>query len=216
MERESEAALAIADGIMDRRRFFGMAAAGYMISAIPILGIAGCSTAWIAVAEKDAPIVVSIAETVVSVVATLTGSAVLTPAAVAIIQEAAAAFQAGMQTLSDAIAAYKASPDQTALGKIVAAINAVEQDAPAVIKAIAQAPGGLISVITSAIGIAVSLISAIESLLPTTATFTGNAVSVPPAKRMAVNGVKLPDAQTMKSNFNAVLSVYGYGQFMVK
>lgn len=203
--------------LISRRRFGFLTAAGTAaLATIPSLGILGCSTAWIAVAEKDAPIVVSIAETVVSVVATLTGSAVLTPAAVALIQEAAAAFQAGMQALSDAIAAYKASPDQTTLGKVVAAINAVEQDAPKIISAITQAPGGLISVITSAIGIAISLISAIESLLPTTTTITGNAVAVPPTKRMAVTGVKLPDAQTMKSNFNAVLSVYGYGQFMVK
>lgn len=173
---------------------------------------------WIDVAEKDLPIVVNIAEIVVSIVASLSGNAEITPAALAIINEAVSVFSAGMQALQDAINAYKASPGQALLDKVVAALNAVEQDAPNVIKAIAQAPAGIISIITSAIGTAVSLIAAIEALIPTTVVtvWSGNKAAVPSAKRVNVKGVKLPDAQVVKSNFNAVLSVYGYGQYQVK
>jgi len=201
---------------MNRRKFFGLAAAGTAaLAVVPTIGITGCSTSWIAVAEKDAPILVGIAETVVTVVASLTGNPELTPVALALIQEAVAIFSAGIKTLADAITAYKESAGTSTWSAVVAAMNAVEEDAPNVIKAITQAPGGIISIITSAIGIAISLISAIQSLLPATVT-TGNKVAVAPAQRVKVANVTLPDSSVLKSNFNAVLSVYGYGKFQVQ
>lgn len=201
---------------LNRRKFFGMAAAGTAaLATIPTIGIVGCSTDWIGTAEKDAPIVVAIAETVVSIVASLTGNPELTPAAIAIIQEASAAFSAAVKTLQDAINAYNAAKGTGTLNAVIAAMNAVEEDAPAIIKAIVQAPGSIISIITTAVGYALQLISAIQGLLPST-VLTGNKVAAVPSKRVAVVGVKLPSAQVIKSGFNSVLSVYGYGQFAVK
>lgn len=196
---------------VNRRKFMGLAVAGTAaLAVVPTLGIEGCSTSWIAVAEKDLPVVVNIAEVVAGIVTSLTGTAALSPVILAAIQEASNVFSAAMQALQDAIAAYQAAPSSTTLGKVVSAIDAVEADAPKVIQSIAQAPGNIVSIVTSAIGTAITLLSAIESLIPSAAPATVA------AKRVQITTkAKLPDSQTVKSNFNAVLVRYGYANKQV-
>lgn len=200
---------------MTRRSMFGLAAAGTV--ALAVVPLTGCPAIgdWVATAEKDLPIVVSIAGIVVTIASGLTGTPELAPAAMVLIQEAANAFSAGIKALADAVTAYKAAKNAGTLAAITAALNAVEQDAPILIKQITQAPLGIISIITGAIGTAIQLISAIQQLIPSSVV-TGNKVAVSPARRVKVQGVKLPDSQMLKSNFNSTLSVYGYGQLALK
>lgn len=200
-----------------RRSIFGLVAAGTV--ALAVVPLTGCPTfaSWVTTAEKDLPTIVDIAGIVVSIVGTLSGNPELTPIAVGLITEAVNVFVEALKALTDAVTAYKAASNAGTLAGVTAALNAVEQDAPGVIKAITQAPANIISIITSAIGTAIQLLSAIQNLIPaSTPVATGNRVAVAPAKRVRVKNVKLPDSQMLKSGFNSTLSVYGYGQFSVK
>lgn len=199
---------------ISRRGFFGrsLVAAGTLaLLGSPMIGLSGCSTSWMTTAENDLPIVVNIATTIVSIVATLTGNGGLTPAAVVIIQEAANVFSAGMSALQDAINAYKSSPTASLLAKVIAAIDAVEADAPKVIATISQVPANVVSIITAGIGTAISLLSAIESLIPKSAV-----VGTVLATRAQAVKVSMPNAAQVKSNWNAVLVRYGYGQHQMQ
>jgi hypothetical protein len=202
---------------MTRRGVLGLAAAG--TAALALAPLEGCPTfaTWVSTAEQDIPTIVDIAGVVVSIVATLTGNPEITPAATALITEAVNVFLASLKALSDAVTAYKGAQNSGTLAAVTAALNAVEQDAPGVIKAIVQAPANIISIITSAIGTALQLLSAIQNLIPSsTPVVTGNRVAVVPAKRVQVKNVKLPSRDVLRTGFNSTLSVYGYGQFSLK
>lgn len=198
------------------RRSFGktvvLAGAASGLASFTLLPTTGCSTSWIAVAEKDLPVIVDIATTIASIVAEAQGAGAITPLVAAAISEAAKVFSAGLTTLQDAVTAYQASKSAGDLAAVIAALNAVQQDAPNVIAAVTQAPASIVSIVTSAIGTAVTLLAAIQSLLPSSTTAAGNKATVAASQRVPVKtAIKLPDTKTLIGGFNSVLSVYGYG-----
>ena len=205
--------------VMTRRMFAQSSVVSLAAVAVTASGMTGCSTTWIDVALKDLPVIVSIANTLVSVIGEATGNAVLSAAASAAITEAAQIFSTDIGVLQDAINAYQSSASASTLTKAIAALDAVQADATKIIAALPINVPALASVLTAGIGTVVSLLAAIESLLPTTTTpavaavlgSVKRSVTIPVASRVAVTGVTLPDAQTLKSQFNSVLSVYGYG-----
>lgn len=201
------------------RRKFGLASlyAAAAVSALPSTAlIAGCNTSWITTAEKDLPIIVQVGETVIAIVGTLTANPVLSVASIALINEAAKAFGASLTLLQDAITAYQAAPGDAALKRVIAALDAAQNDAPAVISSISQVPARIVSVITGAIGTAITLLSAIESLLPPSVSPAGNKAAVKASARVAVKTkIELPNAQILKGQFNSLLSIYGFGELQI-
>jgi len=201
------------------RRNFGLSAltAAAALSALPSTAlVAGCNTSWITTAQKDLPVIVQVGETVIAIVGALTANGELTPVAIALIDEAAKGFSASLTLLQDAITEYQANPGASALARVVAALDAAQNDAPAVIAAISQLPARIISVITGAIGTAITLLAAIESLLPSTVAPAGNKAAVKASARIAVKTkIELPDAQVLKGQFNSLLSIYGFGALQI-
>lgn len=214
---------------MNRRQFGTRAAAALGSAALltTLPAMEGCDTSWIATAEADLPTIISIGTTVISVIADATGNGAFSPAAVALLQESAKELNADLQTLNDAIAAYKSAAGPDTLAKVIAALRAVQADAPDVVNALPMiGSASLTSVVTGAIGTLITLLAAIETLLPQTTTgatvptpSTGVAkarVTAAIAVRVPVKTkIKLPESMVLKSSLNATLSVYGFGQHQI-
>jgi hypothetical protein len=173
--------------------------------AIPALD--GCSTAWITDVENDMPEVLNIVASIISVVAVATGNGLIGQAASAAITLAAGTLKASLQTLSDAITAYKTSASVTTLGKLTAALTAAQGDIPKVLATLPTVIGlPVAAVITAGLGSLIIILDSLQTIVPGAAPASVRANMVAASAK-----AKLPNAATIRSGFYAVLMIHGYG-----
>jgi hypothetical protein len=201
------------EATLDRRMFLVMS--GGAAVAVATVGTTGCSTSWIDTVIADIPVVVNIANSVVSVIAEATGNGSLPASVAAILTTAMNVAIASLNAFQDAANAYKANDSKGNLAALISALTKAQGDVQGVIAAL---PAGTVSptvlaVIVAALGTAILTLSSIQALIP------GAAPSEVTAKAMAavVTGkVSAPNAATIKFSYNAVLAFHGYGHLQLQ
>jgi len=199
-----------------RRTFLKLSASGAAVAVLPATALLeGCSTEWVDVVLKDLPTVVNIAGTILSIVATATGTGALSPVIGQIISASATALQASLQAFKDAVDAYNASKTQGNLNAVIAALQVAQNDARKVIEAL---PAGTVSTtvqlaIVGALGLVVTLLSSIQTLIP-----GGAPLSITTKAGIDVVRTKpvMPNADALKFGMNAVLNLHGFASAQIK
>lgn len=191
-----------------------MTSAGVLTTAGAAIFEVGCSTSWINTVLADLPTVVGIANAILQVIATAMGSGALASAIGAVVSEAVQALSASLQALQDAITAYQANTG-SGLSKVISAVQAAQADAN---KVIASLPAGSVSTVVQAIIIAglgaiITILSSIQAMIPGAAA---PGITVRATATAASTTIVLPNAAAIRTGFNNVLLVHGYGGQEVK
>jgi len=172
------------------------------------LTLQGCSTSWVDTAVKDLPIVLNIVTDVLSVVSVAQGHGSISPGEAAAIQAVAAQATLDLQLIQQLIVSYNDNPTATTLEKIQAAITDAQNNLQAILTAAHIKDPGTQATVTAAVGLALTTLLAIESLLP-----TQQAASARFARRGAP---KLPKPAELKKHFNQIMRDGGYSQLQIK
>lgn len=157
--------------------------------------VSGCSTAWIQTAINDAPIVLQIVVSILSIADV---------AAVPVAQSAGAQAKSDLALLQQYLADYKAaqanSTEQvTALRNIQAGLTAATNDINAILAAVHIADPKKQQAIEGGLNVALTVIMAIESLIPAP-------VPGPVAARQRVSGAPaLLKPSEVKRTFNVIV-----------
>lgn len=198
---------------MERRTFLKTGAVGSALLVVgggaPALLVTGCSTNWIQTIENDIPEIVNIITSIISVISVAEGNSTLPAAAGQVIQTAVAVAQQSLSALQDAVNAYKANESQGNLNAVIAALNAAQADVQKVVGALpagSVAPA-VITVIVAGIGTAVTILSAIQVLIPGAAPAPVTAAATKAAKK---EKIVVPNAAAIRTGFDAVLRLHGF------
>ena len=199
------------------RRQFGKGTLALAASApIAGIGIAGCSTSWITTVMNDMPIIINIINSILSVITVATGNGTLATAAGAIVTQAATALSASLAALQDAVNAYHATPGASTTANLIAALKVAQADVQKVVQSL---PAGTVNatvetVLVAGIGTVITILSAIQSLIPGAAPV---AVQASMASSVSKAGpVVLPNGAALSSGFNSVLILNGFGAQAVR
>jgi hypothetical protein len=197
---------------MNRREFSGHLVAGAALAAgATIISSEGCTAPnWVSVALADLPTILNIASTVAQIVADALSGGVLTPAIAAIIATATAAINAAIPIIQKLIADYQAAPNASILQNIKTTLLDVQANLSQILDAAHVVSPALRATITTAMGLAIGVVTAILSLLPVSAV-----VGAAKAQTVAQSGwVKNPTSSTtINAQFNAFLTDNGYGRY---
>ncbi len=203
--------------IINRRQFGlgSLAGAAVISSGGGVALLTGCSSSWITTLENDLPQLVSIASSIISIVALAQGNGALPAALAPDIAAAAAALKTSLQDLQSAVTAYNNGKGSGTLAAVTDALIAVQTSAQNVIAAL---PAGSVSTptetaIIAGIGLLITLLSSVQLLMP------GGAPAPAVAKaraRAVVERPSMPDAATIRTGFNAVLQLHGFESAMIK
>jgi hypothetical protein len=195
---------------MNRRTFVKCSATGGLVlaTAPAVVMMSGCDTNWVDVVLSDIPVAVNIVESILSVVSTATGNGLIAAGVSSLITVAVNALSAALAAIKDAITAYN-SNKTGGLSGVIDAIKKAQQDAKGVMAAL---PAGTLSatwqlVIIAGLGTTVTILSAIQALIPGAAPARVNARVI-----AQVNNEKvvLPSANAVRVGFHSVLLIYGY------
>jgi hypothetical protein len=193
---------------LDRRLFLKLSVAGAAVAVVSLPTL-GCSTAWITTVLNDLPVVISIAQSIVAVVAEATGNGALAPIDAALISAAASALSTGLTALQDAVNAYN-SNNSGGLAPVIAALLAAQTDATKVVSSLVAAGVTVNSdvqmIITAAMGTAATILAAIQSLIPGAAPAS---VTAKATATVALGKVTMPNAESLKYGYNSVLWLHG-------
>lgn len=206
---------------MDRRQLLKVTSAATVALAVtgPMLMSTGCSTTWITTAINDLPTIQGIAESILAIVAI--GDPALTPVITAAIILAVKGATAALATTQALIQDYKAAPSTTVLGKIDAALTDLQQNLSQVLQAAQIKNAALQATIATGISLALSVISAIQLLIPPqVAASHGAALSVTVDRALAKSAIPqqivVANSTTIKLMYNVVASSCGYSAQVVK
>lgn len=196
---------------MKRREFIGTLTAGAATLALGgfSLEMEGCSTSWITTALNDLPVIVNIATTVAMIVADALGGSVISPAVAAIIQTAAQAVSTGLVVVQQLIAQYQANPSASIIQKIDAALTDVQANLQSILSAAHIDNPALQATIAGIIGLALTVVGAIISILPAPAPVAGGA-------KVARVPMKPLSPSQIKERANSILNHNGYGNYDLK
>jgi hypothetical protein len=191
----------------NRREFIGHLTAGTLTLAALSSGfvLEGCSTSWVTTALNDLPVIVNIATTIATIVADALGGNIISPAIAAIIKTAATAVQTGLALAQQLINDYNAAPSASIIAKIKQTLVDVQAQLTQILQAAHIDNAALQATIAGAIGLAITVVTAIMSLLP--AVTTGGAMRAP---RAAIQPLTPPQ---IKAQFDAILTENGYGRY---
>ena len=158
--------------------------------------ISGCSTSWIQTAENDAPVVLQIVVSILSI-----ADVAAIPAA----QSVGAQAQSDLKLLSQYLADYKAAQAGTteqnkALANIQAALQASQTDLSGILAAIHVVDPTKQKAIEGGLAVALSVLLAVESLIPQPAP-------APASAKAAKSAPKLLKPAEVKKTYNAVIGV---------
>jgi hypothetical protein len=202
---------------MNRRNFLQASAAGTgLVLTAPALVIfeTGCPTSWIQTVENDLPIIVGIANSILQVITTATGSGAIAADVGKLVTESVQTLSTSLQALQDAVTAYQANTG-TGLSRVIAALVASQADIKAVIQSL---PAGTIApvemtIIVGGVGLVITILSAIQSLIPGAAPtgVTAKAISA-----VSKQTVVMPNAAALKTGYNSLLWLHGYESAAVK
>lgn len=202
--------------VLNRRKFFTGAAA--LAIATPLcLTATGCDTSWIAVAEKDIPVIANIVSSLAGVALTASGNGLLTPAVQAIIQAATAAAQTGLTTLQQIITDNAKNPNASVIQKIETTIADIGVNLSSILSNFNVKDSALLQTISAGIALALATLSSIQLLIPVTAVTPGPLSAKKASQQKLLHApVKMIDAATLKSMYNSVCIANGYGQHQVQ
>jgi hypothetical protein len=165
----------------------------------------GC-TPWIDIAISDIPIVLQIVTSILSIVAIAQGKGQADPAMIAEIQNIAAQAQTDIKTVQSLINDYKAASkaDQPGVvGKIDAALSAAQRDLQGLLAAFHVKNTSTQAEVAAGIGLALTTVQAIYSLLPpappSTAMPTGRTIKKTPPHKPRTPA-------DLKTEYNAIVS----------
>jgi hypothetical protein len=199
---------------MNRREFTGHLAMGAFVAtaAVATAGVTCNVPNWVDTAVNDLPTILNIATTVATIVANAATGGALTPAIAAIIATATAAVNVAIPVIQDLIAKYKANPTAGIIDNIKTALLDVQNQLGQILTAAHVVNATLRAVITTSMGLAIGVITAILSLLPAPAVVAGALK----AQAAAQSGwVKNPTSPTtINAQLNAFLQANGYGKFV--
>jgi hypothetical protein len=190
----------------NRREFIGHLTAGTLMATLSSgFMLEGCSTSWVTTALNDLPVIVNIATTIATIVADALGGGIISPAVAAIIKTAAGAVQAGLALAQQLISDYNANPSASIIAKIKQALVDVQAQLTNILQAAHIDNAALQATIAGAIGLAITVVTAIMSLLP--AVTTGGAMTAPRA------AIKPLTPSQIKAQFDSILTENGYGKY---
>lgn len=181
------------------------------------LVVAGCSTSWINTALADLPVITEVALNIASLVAgaqSANSNGASSANSVATeVQNIAAQVKSDLTLVQSLITSYQsATPAQkpVLVQKISAALADVQTNLNAILTAVHVKDAALQATITAAVGVAVTTIVSIESLLPQPAP------APTPGTVRASHAVKPASASQLKKQFNAIFAANGFPQAEVK
>ena len=199
-----------------RRQFGkGTAALAAATALIAMPELEGCSTSWITTLENDIPELVNIAGSIISIVALATGNGTLVANDAALITAATQVLQTTLQALQTAVAAYNGGKGQGTVQAISAALAAVATDAQKVIAAITASgvavPTNVQTSIVAGIGLLVTIVSSIQLLLPNAPVPATVGLTAKASATTAIAKTAPPNKAQIRSGYNAVLVLQGFG-----
>lgn len=187
-------------------RAAGRASLAVILSAAMI--VAGCSTSWIKTALADLPVIVQVAESIAQIVAVAQSKGQVPPQVSNEIQSISAQVKNDLTLVESLVADYQSSTAATKPSiaqKLNAALGDLQTNLAAILTAVHVNDAALQATITGAVGIAISTVTAIESLVP-----------APAGTIRASKPVSLPSAKQLKGEFNAVFAAHGFGAYAVR
>jgi hypothetical protein len=206
---------------MNRREIIKMS--GIAVAAISIapavVVMDGCDTSWVKTAIDDLPTIKAIINSILSIVSL--GDPALTPAVSAAINLALAASNAALITLQALITDYNAAPSSSIIAKIDAALTDLQTNLSGVLAAAQIKNAALQATIATGIALAISVVSAISLLIPSSASSsksTSLAVYTPKDKAVSAvpQKIKITDSATIKLLYNVVAASAGYTSQVVR
>ena len=206
---------------MQRRNLFKMSAIA--TAAIAVSGstalLTGCDASWITTAINDLPTIQGITESILAIV--VLGDPALTPAISVAINAAIKLADVALVTTQALIADYKTSPSASVLAKIDGALTDLQQNLSQVLQVAQIKNAALQATIATGISLALSVISAIQLLIPASVTkIRGASLNVTvdraQAKLAVPQKIKVTDSDTIKMLYNVVASSCGYSAQVVR
>lgn len=201
---------------MNRRTFLKVGGVGLTVSATPsLLLLEGCPTVdqWVQTVENDIPVIVNIISTITSVVGQATGNGALTTVIAGLINQSVQTLEAGLNAFKDAVDSYHAAKTQGNLQAVIAALTAVQKDVSSVITTLPIQVPAITSIIVASLGTAITVLSALQAIIPGAAPATAQKGVITAALK---GKVTFPSAATLKVGYNAVLVAYGYSSYQVQ
>jgi hypothetical protein len=191
--------------VISRRQAVTIGAAS--IFTLPI--IEGCNAAeWVQTALNDLPTILSIAESIIQIVAAAQGAA--NPGALALAQKAAAQVQSDLQLVQTLIQGYNASATKNSdLQKIDAALLDVQTNLAGIEGALHVANPAIQAAISAGVSSALVIVVALQSLIP--APSNASAARLELAKAKPAN-----HSVTIKAGYNAALAAAGASAYQVR
>ena len=168
--------------------------------------LVGCSTAWIQTAISDIPVIVQVVTSILQLVSAAQGHGA-DPAMIAQVQNIGQQAQSDLQLLNSLVSQYQ-SASATAkpglLNEIDTAITTAQANLTQILVAFHVTDPALQATIAGAVGLALSTLMEIQSLIPPPPTAT--------AKRLAVSAkaVKPRTAAQIKSEYNFIVTSHGF------
>lgn len=189
--------------MLSRKRFINVFLAVVMSS---MLVVSGCfvKAEWIKVALDDLPMIIQIVTSLMGVASAAQGKGQIDAAMVSQMQAIAAQVQTDLQLLQRLVNDYQAA-DAAAkpgiLNKVDTTLATVQTNLSGLLAAFHVNNAALQTTIASSIGLVITTVLAIQSLLP-----------VSSSARKAARPVKPMSSSELKAAFNGVVNANGYGQ----
>lgn len=173
------------------------------ITCSATLIVAGCSTSWISIALADLPVISQVAVDIAEIVAAAQGSGQVSPVVTNEVEAISAQVKNDLTLIQSLVKDYQAQPSATTVQKINAALADMQTNLNAILSAVHVNDAALQATIVAAVGVAVTTIASIESLLPTSGV-------------RANNPVKPPSAKELKAEFNRIFAANGFPNIQIK
>jgi hypothetical protein len=222
------------EAVMDRREWFlssgkkalVTAAIGSGISGVALLE-EGCTSAqWLTTLENDLPTLIQIAANIAGIITTALGGGLLSAAVGAEISAIGTDISAGLTALQAIINTYNAasaSTKTTLLGKVIAGVQSIVSNIQALLAAAHINNPGLAATITGSATVFLTILLAIQSLLPAAPPPVPASAEFPRARVALGQSQNVRVANPKNANLHDVLvAVYneivmqnGYGKFVV-
>ena len=198
-----------------RREFVGHLTAGAAAATIlagSTLTMEGCNTDWIATAINDLPTIVDVVTTVATIVADALSGGAITPAVAAVIATAAKAAEVALNLVKQLVSDYEANPSASTLEKIKTALLDVQSQIGQILDASHIFNIALRAIISTGLGVAITVLTQIMSLIPASTT-AAKAVQMAQVKKTAI---KPWNKNEIVTNFNNFATDNGYGKYVIK
>lgn len=196
---------------MDRRQFIRGSALVAAATTTSLVSL-GCSTDWISTAIQDLPTAENIVQSLAAIIAAATGNALIVPAVSALIDAAIKSVSLGLSTLQSLITGYKVTKDGSILDKIDAALTDLQSNLSSIFEIAGIKNTSLQTAIFTAVGLLISVVSAIQTLIPA-APAASSLRKAGPNKLRKVTII--PTADQIRSQVNAVFVLKGFDAFQV-